>query len=198
MLDPNDENDASPHKPKTPVSVDSVGENIAFDQMDVIGPTDSVREMLENVLLDEEDPHSDENEVQRHENEDDPQPIEEVIAPSSAPRRSGRQRKAPELAEGIIAYNSNSRKMLGIGSDEGVANLAWIENKFAYRKFILKCYEHMTRILTTLATKGGQIKAENELPDEPCSLEDAMRRPDWPEWEAAMKREFDSPEENKT
>lgn len=166
-------------------------ENVALDNVESADP---VEEMLENMI--EEDPHLDDN---MNENGTDPQSIEEVEIDISSPsRRSERQRKASKLAEGMIVYNPR-RKMPRIEPDDDLANLARIENRFAYRKFIPKCFEHMTRILITLATNDDKMNFDNQkYSNESASLKNAMRRSDWSEWEAAMRREHDSLVKNKT
>ena len=51
----------------------------------------------------------------------------------------------------------------------------------------------MVNVLQTLSANS-----ENEGPDEPRTLKEAMKRPDWHLWHAAMLREMESLKKNKT
>ena len=58
---------------------------------------------------------------------------------------------------------------------------------------VAKSHIHMMKALTMLANN-----IDNEGPDEPLSLKEAMARPDWPKWMEAMKTKIESHTENGT
>jgi hypothetical protein len=134
--------------------------------------------MLKNFHLGDQSENQPENQPEISQNDQPDDQPEEIIQP----RRSDRERRASKLAEGMIQYDP--RKKMPRAD-------VIIRDKFAYKK-IPKCLTHMTRVLATLITNDGQQS------DEPQTLEDAMQRPDWPEWHDVMKREFNSLVENQT
>jgi hypothetical protein len=114
-----------------------------------------VRDELVNALDQmPEDFHFDENQSKNQsENSPDDQP-EKIIQL----RRSGKERRASKLAEGMIQYDPR-KKMLR-------ADMI-IRNKFSYKK-ILKCLIHMIRMLVTLIT--------DQQSDESKILRNVMQR----------------------
>ncbi len=104
-------------------------------------------QMLENSHLDDQS----ENQPKISQNDQS----EEI-----QPRRSDRKRRASELAERMIQYESRKK----ISRADVI-----IRDKFSYKK-ILKCLIHMTRVLATLTT--GQQSDESQI------LKDVMQRSD--------------------
>jgi hypothetical protein len=121
----------------------------AIDESDE--SVNALDQMLENFHLDD---NQSEN---QSENPSDDQP-EEIIQL----RRSGRERRASKLAEGMIQYDPRKKMPR--------ADMV-IRDKFSYKK-IPKCLIHMTRILATLTADQS---------DEPQILREIAQRSDWPE-----------------
>jgi hypothetical protein len=193
LLDPNfeveDSGTNSRSRPKPKTADNRAGSPDLGGDLDPVGatdptndPTNALDQMMENLNLGAE------NHPEIFSGgfpADDDQADEEIVQPQ-APRRSGRERKAPKLAEGIIQYDPR-KKMPRTNVVVG--------DKFAHKKSIPECYTHMTKVLATLTNSGGQ---SNDQSDEPQTLNEATQRSDWPEWEAAMRAEFNSLVENQT
>ncbi len=119
--------------------------------------------MTKNLNLDAENPFEVFSEDFSSDNDQDDQTVEELQ--SQAPRRSGRERKASKLAEGIIQYDPRKKMPR--------ANVI-IENKFAYKK-VPQCYTHIIKVLVTLINSDDQ---SNDQFDESQILNEAMQRSD--------------------
>lgn len=97
---------------------------------------------------------------------------EEIIrTPPTAPRRSGRQKFPSQRAL------ENARPHINVFRSNQIP----------------RSHEHMVRVLATLAR--GE---DNEGPDEPLTLKEAMSSSYWEEWRKAMEAEYDSLIENDT
>ncbi len=126
--------------------------------------TNVLNQMTKNLNLDAENPFEVFSEDFSSDNDQDDQTVEELQ--SQAPRRSGRERKASKLAEGIIQYDPRKKMPR--------ANVI-IENKFAYKK-VPQCYTHIIKVLVTLINSDDQ---SNDQFDESQILNEAMQRSDW-------------------
>jgi hypothetical protein len=125
--------------------------------------TNVLNQMTKNLNLDAENPFEVFSEDFSSDNDQDDQTVEELQ--SQAPRRSGRERKASKLAEGIIQYDPRKKMPR--------ANVI-IENKFAYKK-VPQCYTHIIKVLVTLINSDDQ---SNDQFDESQILNEAMQRSD--------------------
>jgi hypothetical protein len=127
--------------------------------------SDPVEEIFRDIEIDDQ---SNDNGPDDH---DENAAAAEELASASAPRKSGRLRKAPKLAEGMVEYDPKRKTIprINLVSEKD-------EDLFSYKK-IPKCYDHMVRILTTL-TKENQGHAGL---DEPIDLKEAKGRSDWPQ-----------------
>jgi Na+/phosphate symporter len=93
---------------------------------------------------------------------------EKISQQSQKSRRLERKRKASKLAESIIQYDLRKKMSR--------ANVI-IENKFAHKKSIFKCYTHMIKILITLINSDDQSNSSDQF-DESQILNEATQRAD--------------------
>ncbi len=110
----------------------------------------------------------------------------------SPPRQSTQVPVPRKLFSGQIAYGSSplpeadSQDKEGLsGRDQKSAN--YVSTRAA------KSYPYMVRVLCMLSSN-----VDNEGPDEPASLKEAMARHDWPQWKKAIEIEYNSLMENGT
>ncbi len=108
----------------------------------------------------------------------------------SPPRQSKRNRTEQVLYPGQIVYGSGplpkvNAKATEVGQSSSSANFVSLHTA--------KSHEHMVRVLRILSSN-----VDNEGADEPASVKEAMVRHDWPEWNMAMKREYNLLIENGT
>lgn len=97
-------------------------------------------------------------------------------------RRSTRTRIPTKPAEGVIRYDANKTLPK--------ANL--LTSKFSASQ-VPKSHQHMVKVLAMLAEGSDTTDS-----DEPSSLKEAMKRPDWQNWKNAMSVEYSSLMENET
>lgn len=97
-------------------------------------------------------------------------------------RRSTRTRIPTKPAEGVIRYDANKTLPK--------ANL--LTSKFSASQ-VPKSHQHMVKVLAMLAEGSDTTDS-----DEPSSLKEAMKRPDWQNWKNAMTVEYSSLMENET
>jgi hypothetical protein len=131
--------------------------------------SDSVRDMFRNTeIVDQSDEDNQSNDNDSNDHDENAVAAEE-LASASASRKSRRLRKAFKLTERMIEYDSKRKTILRINlvSEKD-------EDLFSYKK-ILKCYDHMIRILITL-TKENQSHAEL---NESIDLKEAKSRSNW-------------------
>ena len=111
--------------------------------------------------------------------------------PGPSTRRSLRNPAPRILYPGQIAYGIGSlskatdTQAKSTGSQKKSANFV--------SSHTAKFHEHMVWVLRTLNTN-----VDNEGPDEPATLEEAMSRHDWPEWKKAIESKYNSLIENGT
>jgi hypothetical protein len=126
-------------------------------------PTNALDQMMKNLNLDAENHLEIFSESFSADDDQDDQTVEKIQ--SQASRRSGRERKASKLAEGIIQYDLRKKMSR--------ANVI-IEDKFAYKK-VPQCYTHMIKVLVTLINSDDQ---SNDQSDESQILNEATQRSD--------------------
>ncbi len=134
-------------------------------------PEDDANDDVEDDA--EDDANDDVEDDTEDQHEDNESEVEEIFRtpPPIAPRRSGRLRVPSKKAL------DNSRPNINVFRSNQIP----------------KSHEHMVRVLTTLAR--GE---DNEGPDEPLTLKEAMSSPYWEQWRKAMEAEYNSLIENDT
>jgi hypothetical protein len=126
--------------------------------------------MMENLNLGQQNPPENHLEIFSGDfsadDDQDDQADEEISQQPQGSRRSGRERKASKLAEGIIQYDLRKKMPR--------ANVV-VGDKFAYKK-VSQCYTHMIKVLVTLINSDDQSNSSDF--DESQNLNEAIQRAD--------------------